>query len=214
VVIGFLVMTVSAWGSSIRLNEVMASNGSTIADEDGDFEDWIELYNFGDTPVCLGGWWLSDDYEEPQKWAFPEPTTLNPGEYLLLWASGKDDVRMPMQGFWDFADESNLIQSNRFSIDLAAQLDGTVEFVEGRNPDSQALDFPGAGQVNLSDEIRLAGDFTVAYWFYTRRSWHWHAVSSSASSLRPIGHNAASRIDLWNPSVSIHLSTPFLTQEW
>jgi len=71
------------------INEVMASNINTIVDEDGDFEDWIELYNAGDTAVNLEGWGLSDEPDHPFQWTFP-PVTVQPGDYLLVWASGKD----------------------------------------------------------------------------------------------------------------------------
>lgn len=74
----------------MRINEVMASNGATIADDDGDFEDWIELHNFGAEAVDLGGWGLSDDYGRPFRWVFPEAAVLGAGEFLLVWASGKD----------------------------------------------------------------------------------------------------------------------------
>ena len=73
----------------IVINEVMAANNSTIADEDGDFEDWIELFNRGDQSVNLLGYGLSDDYERPFRWVFPE-IIIMPGDYLLVWASGKD----------------------------------------------------------------------------------------------------------------------------
>ncbi len=76
--------------STIRINEVMASNGSTAADEDGAYSDWIELYNFGSAPVDLGGWGLSDRLENPFKWTFPEKTVIDAGEHLLIWASGKN----------------------------------------------------------------------------------------------------------------------------
>ncbi|MCC5835453.1 MAG: CotH kinase family protein [Opitutales bacterium] len=75
---------------AIRINEVMASNGSTIADEDGNFEDWIELYNYGDEAIDLSGWGLSDNYNNPFKWAFPEGVQIDEGTYLLVWASGKN----------------------------------------------------------------------------------------------------------------------------
>ena len=74
---------------TIAINEVMASNASTIADEDGNYEDWIELYNYGDEPINLSGFGLSDDSGNPMRWVFPD-VTINPGEYLLVWASGKD----------------------------------------------------------------------------------------------------------------------------
>jgi hypothetical protein len=71
-----------------------------LEDEDGDFSDWIELYNPGDDPVNLEGWGLSDDEEEPMNWTFPE-VTLAPGEYLIVWASNKNrkpDIQAPGQG--------------------------------------------------------------------------------------------------------------------
>jgi hypothetical protein len=79
----------STLAQEIIINEIMAANNSTIADEDGDFEDWIELFNRGDQGVNLLGYGLSDDYERPFRWVFPE-LMLMPGEYLLVWASGKD----------------------------------------------------------------------------------------------------------------------------
>ena len=80
---------------TLVINEIMASNASTIADEDGDYEDWIELYNFGTEAIELEGYGLSDDYDNPYRWVFPE-VTINPGEYILVWASGKD--RRPADG--------------------------------------------------------------------------------------------------------------------
>lgn len=74
---------------TLYLNEIMASNGSTIADEDGDFEDWVEIYYSGDEPLNLEGYGLSDDYDRPFRWVFPD-TTIQPGAFLLVWASNKD----------------------------------------------------------------------------------------------------------------------------
>ncbi len=82
------------YSQTIRINEVMASNRDVISDEDGSFEDWIEIYNYGDDPVNLDGIGLSDNYQEPFKWVMPE-YILQPGEYLLIWASGKDRKPMP-----------------------------------------------------------------------------------------------------------------------
>ncbi|MDV7402695.1 lamin tail domain-containing protein, partial [Arthrospira platensis SPKY1] len=62
---------------TVLINEFMSSNGSVQADEDGDFSDWIELYNSGDEVVNLAGWGLSDDLTRPFRWVFPE-ITLEP----------------------------------------------------------------------------------------------------------------------------------------
>ncbi|MDG5766186.1 CotH kinase family protein [Balneolales bacterium ANBcel1] len=71
------------------LNEIMASNGSSIEDEDGDSSDWIELYYDGEEPLSLHYVGLTDDPSKRFQWMFPD-TVIHPGEYLLVWASGKD----------------------------------------------------------------------------------------------------------------------------
>ncbi len=89
----FLLFTLykTSHSQQIIINEVMASNSEFYSDEDGSFEDWIELYNYGNEPVNLQGFGLSDNYDEPFKWVFPA-YHLQPGEYLLVWASGKDRI--------------------------------------------------------------------------------------------------------------------------
>ncbi|MDQ2077993.1 CotH kinase family protein [Marinimicrobium sp. ABcell2] len=75
--------------SQVVINEIQSSNGITVDDEDGDSEDWIELYNGGTEAVSLDGYWLSDDYGNPSRWTFPD-VTLQAGDTLLVWASGKN----------------------------------------------------------------------------------------------------------------------------
>ena len=75
--------------SQIVLSEVVASNASTLLDEDGEASDWLELYNHGPETVELDGFYLTDDRSDLQQWRFPE-RTLQPGEYLVVFASGKD----------------------------------------------------------------------------------------------------------------------------
>ena len=75
--------------SQVVINEIQASNSNTIFDEDGDAEDWVELLNTGDQPENLNGYGLSDDFDRPFRWVMPD-VNINPGEYLLIWASGKD----------------------------------------------------------------------------------------------------------------------------
>jgi spore coat protein CotH len=71
--------------SDLVINEIMASNLSTIADETGSYEDWIELYNRGTEAIDLGDYFLTDNFNIPGKWQLPK-TTLAAGDYLLVWA--------------------------------------------------------------------------------------------------------------------------------
>lgn len=73
----------------VTINEVMAVNRSTLADADGDFSDWIELLNLSDQAVSLKDCSLSDDDADRRKWILPN-VTLKPGEYRLIYCSGKD----------------------------------------------------------------------------------------------------------------------------
>ena len=72
-----------------RINEFMASNDSGLKDEDGDFSDWIEIYNPDATAISLAGYYLTDNPQNLNKWKFPA-VTLNAGAYLVVFASGKD----------------------------------------------------------------------------------------------------------------------------
>ncbi|MBK7174019.1 MAG: CotH kinase family protein [Bacteroidales bacterium] len=92
--------------SQVLINEIQTSNKSTLADEDGDYEDWIELYNASSSLVNLENFGLSDNPLEPFKWKLPN-VELSPGGHLLVFASGKD--RKPLLNHWEtaiFADES------------------------------------------------------------------------------------------------------------
>lgn len=73
----------------VVINEVSSANFSGIADEDNNFEDWIELYNTGSQPVNLKDWVLTDNPDRPNKWEFPE-ITIEPNGFLLVFASDKN----------------------------------------------------------------------------------------------------------------------------
>jgi len=67
----------------------MSSNSKTLSDEDGEFSDWIEIYNHGKTDINLKGYGLSDSKSDPLKWVFPD-VTISSGQYMIVWASGKN----------------------------------------------------------------------------------------------------------------------------
>ena len=103
VFLGLLVMImvdfmVLSQPESLVINELLASNQESLADRDGDHEDWIELYNPTTEPINLEGYVLTDSPKNSTKWRLPD-VIINPKEFLLLWASGKDR-RTP--GNWDF----------------------------------------------------------------------------------------------------------------
>lgn len=72
---------------SLKINEFMASNSSSVADEYGEYGDWIEVYNADNEAVFLGDKYLTDNLSNPDKWLLPS-TYLNPSEFILIWADG------------------------------------------------------------------------------------------------------------------------------
>lgn len=85
-ILGVMVTPVPA---ELSITEFQASNRSTLVDEEGDFHDWVEIWNAGEAAIELEGWFLTDDLENLTKWVFPKLRIL-PKQYLVILASGED----------------------------------------------------------------------------------------------------------------------------
>src|SRR2546423_4178563 len=83
---GVLVLARTATAQVI-LSEFMADNKKTLADEDGKFPDWIEIYNTSAGTLNLNGWSLTDDPTRQARWFFPA-TTLTAKGFMVVFASG------------------------------------------------------------------------------------------------------------------------------
>lgn len=66
------------------INEFMASNKSTIADEKNQYDDWVELYNGEDTTINLSQFYLTDDFNKKNKWQMPN-VNIQPKKWILIW---------------------------------------------------------------------------------------------------------------------------------
>lgn len=78
----------------IVINEGSNKNATTLLDEDGEYNDWIEIYNAGATAIDLEGYSLTDDATQPQQWTFPH-YVLSPGEFLVVFCSSKNRFTSP-----------------------------------------------------------------------------------------------------------------------
>lgn len=86
-----LAFSISGTAQGIVINEILTSNTNVNVDEDGDYQDWVELYNTGATAVNLTGYGLTDDATVPFKWTFPN-VSVAPGAYLLIYCSDKNRI--------------------------------------------------------------------------------------------------------------------------
>jgi hypothetical protein len=77
---------------TVLINEWMADNagpGGFADPADGQFQDWLELYNPNDSAVDLSGGYLTDTLAQPTKWQFPANTLIPPRGFLLVWADAE-----------------------------------------------------------------------------------------------------------------------------
>ena len=92
-IIFFLLFSLtSTFAQGIKINEVSSSNANVIKDNDGDSPDWIELYNNSSAAINLSNFYISDDVNNLTMWQFPQ-RDLEPDSFLVLFASGKADLR-------------------------------------------------------------------------------------------------------------------------
>jgi hypothetical protein len=146
-------------GNGLVINEFMASNTSSLPDSQGDYDDWIEIYNAGEYAIDMEGMYLTDDLSEPTKWRIHSDTrgatVIGAGECLLIWADGEvssfglhANFKLSAEGeeigLFE-ADGSTLIDSVFFS-----EQETDISF--GRYPDGdeelQFLSFPTPGSKN------------------------------------------------------------------
>ncbi len=71
------------------ISEFLAINNTGAEDEDGERNDWIEIFNPDTAAVNLNGWHLTDNATNLSKWTFPA-VTLPAKSFLLVWASNKN----------------------------------------------------------------------------------------------------------------------------
>ncbi len=142
--------------SPVVINELLASNGQGAQDPQGEFEDWIELYNTTDVTVDVGGLYLTDDADEPMRWRIPDGTTISGKGYLVIWADNDvDDAGLHAS----FSLSSSGEQVSLYDADGVTLLD-TVRFGEqilddsyGRYPDGTGpwspMGYPTPGRENI-----------------------------------------------------------------
>ena len=78
--------------AQVVVNEYSAANLATTIDNHNDYEDWLELYNADTVAVDISSYQLSDNPDKPDKWKFPQGTTIAAGGYLVVWLSGRDEA--------------------------------------------------------------------------------------------------------------------------
>lgn len=74
---------------TIFVNELMASNDTTLADTYGNYDDWFEIYNSANMPFSLTNCYATNDISNPTQFQFSGTLNVPAHGYLIIWASGK-----------------------------------------------------------------------------------------------------------------------------
>lgn len=81
---------VSSAQTTLKINEFMANNNSTIQDETNEYDDWIEVINPTSNPINIAGYFFTDDFANPTLWQIPTndsaATEIPSNGYMLFWA--------------------------------------------------------------------------------------------------------------------------------
>src|SRR6266568_8840401 len=96
-----LVLARSA-SAQVIISEFMADNEATLADENGQFPDWIEVYNSSASTVNLNRWSLTDDPTHQERWFFPS-TNLTAKGFMVVFADGTNRVVLGQPLHADFS---------------------------------------------------------------------------------------------------------------
>jgi hypothetical protein len=128
--------------ASLVINEFMASNSDSIRDPQGQYDDWIEIHNFGSSPVNISGMYLTDDLSFPTKWQIPNDppaTVITDGQYLLIWADNDTADAGLHANFKLNADGEEIGLFDRDGqtlIDSVSYSGQMTDISYGRNPDA------------------------------------------------------------------------------
>ena len=117
------------------INEVMANNVSTVSDNSGKFEDWIEIYNTTNFSISINGLFITDTITNLHKWDLPNHI-IAPNSYFVIWADedgnqGAEHANFKLSNFGERLILSNSDSSIIDSITYLPQVDD-ISFA--RNP--------------------------------------------------------------------------------
>ena len=123
--------------SPVRLNEVLPSNSKNCADEVGERDDWVELFNTSDLAVDLAGYSLTNDTASPRKSVVPEGVSIKARSALLFWADGTPDQGKTHLTFKlsSKAEEVVLYDADERQVDLYRWTDAYSDVSFARVPD-------------------------------------------------------------------------------
>jgi len=141
-----MMITVSQYGckkpdepvkSDIVINELLPVNSTTVTDQDGEYDDWIELFNLSATSKDISGYFLSDNRDHFSKWEIPSGTIVPANGFLIIWADD-DSAQVGLHANFKLSSQGEEVLLSTPEGDLADKViypGQTLELSFSRNPD-------------------------------------------------------------------------------
>jgi hypothetical protein len=121
----------------IVINELMPVNSTTVSDQNGEFDDWIELYNPSTERFDISGYHLSDKKSNLSKWSFPEGITVSGKGFLVIWADS-DTTQSGLHANFKLSSSGETVSLSKPDGSLIDQVEYSGQALElsySRNPD-------------------------------------------------------------------------------
>jgi CotH kinase protein/Secretion system C-terminal sorting domain len=165
--------------SNLKINEFLAANNNILADENGDYDDWIEIYNDSCVPLDLAGLYITDDLSNPTKYQLPYfatgSTLIHPHKYKILWADDETEEGLLHLNFKLCCEGEEIgifLPENAAIIDSICYLEQTQDISCGRLGDGNddwgffcepTPDSPNCSQTSSQQSIipKIMKDFNV-----------------------------------------------------
>jgi hypothetical protein len=134
------------------INEVQPTNSTGLVDNFGERDPWVELFNAGPVAITLTGFYLSDNFTNLTRWAFPAGTTIAPGEFQLTWLD---------------AQAAQTTGTNRHASFRLNATNGSIALVSTLNNRTSVVDYLNysAAAPDLSFGSFPDGDAHLRQWF-------------------------------------------------
>ena len=151
------------------INEFLARNDSINTDENGDYDDWIELFNAGTNIENVGGMFLTDNTNFPTKWMLPE-TNIPPGSFLIVWADDETNQGLFHASFKLNADSEQIGLYDNTVSELHTIIFGTQQsdISSGLFPDGNIENLyqlvPTPNEINVIPEPGLFLILNFGFW--------------------------------------------------
>lgn len=158
--------TIQAQETTLYVSEFMSANANNLADEHEDFDDWIEIHNYGNPPIDLQGLFISDTEDNLQKYKFENSLIVEAEGYVLLWADNSTQQGSHHLNFKISENEHIILSDEDEIIDIVKIENPKIDISQGKISKSSPLCYfknPTPGLENSAECFAFLSPVNINY---------------------------------------------------